>query len=112
MLLIELTSSKTEVKAYQLDLQRATMHSVDEFKEEMEAQIAINKKIVLDISKCSFVDSVFLGALVIFLKKLLSQGGELKLVGLQRIVRDMFELTRMSKIFGLYDSVEEAVSSF
>jgi anti-anti-sigma factor len=70
------------------------------------------KKIVVDLSGCEFIDSTFLGTLVISLKKVTSIGGDIKLVGFKPAVRSMFELTRISKVFETFESTNDAVMSF
>ncbi len=70
------------------------------------------KKIVVDLSSCEFIDSTFLGSLVVSLKKLTGLGGDLRLVGFQPAVHSMFELTRMYRVFESFKSSDEAVESF
>ena len=70
------------------------------------------KKIVVDLSTCEFIDSTFLGSLVVSLKKLTGLGGDLRLVGFQPAVHSMFELTRMYRVFESFKSTDEAVQSF
>jgi anti-anti-sigma factor len=96
-----------------VNLRRATLVEAEEFK-----QILINdiqrgfKKIVVDLSSCEFIDSTFLGSLVVSLKKLTGLGGDLRLVGFQPAVHSMFELTRMYRVFESFKSSNEAVESF
>ena len=65
----------------------------------MNKEIEAGKKnMVVDLYACEFVDSTFLGSLVVFLKKLSPAGGDLKLIGFQPAVHSMFELTRIFHI--------------
>ena len=59
-----------------------------------------------------FIDSSLLGALVAGLKSSTLREGDLKIVGLQQPVRAMFELTRMHKIFDIYENLEDALDNF
>ena len=96
-----------------VNLTRATLKEAEEFKLTLLQDIEEGvKKIVVDISQCEFIDSTFLGALVVSLKKITSQGGDLRLVGFQPSVHSMFELTRMYRVFESYKTKEEAVQSF
>lgn len=96
-----------------VDLTRATLKEADEFKQRLTQNIEEgSKKIVVDLSECEFIDSTFLGALVIALKKVTLIGGDLRLIGFQPQVHSMFELTRMYRVFESYKSKEEAVKSF
>ena len=97
----------------QVNLSRATLKEAEEFKTILMKDINDGKKkIVVDLSGCEFIDSTFLGTLVISLKKVTSIGGDIKLVGFKPAVRSMFELTRISKVFETFESTNDAVRSF
>jgi len=96
-----------------VDLNRATLSEADEFKQRLTENIENGyKKIIVDLSDCVFIDSTFLGALVISLKKVTSLGGDLRLVGFQPSVHSMFELTRMYRVFETFKTKEDAILSF
>jgi len=96
-----------------VNLTRATLKEADEFKQKLLDDINEGwKKIVIDLNDCEFIDSTFLGALVVSLKKLTTLGGDLRLVGFQPAVHTMFELTRMYRVFESFESKEEAINSF
>ncbi len=92
---------------------RATVEFAGSLKEELLQKIEDgNQNVIIDLSLSDFVDSSFLGALVAGLKKTTLKGGDLKIVGLQRPVRAMFELTRLYRIFDIFDQVDDAINSF
>jgi anti-anti-sigma factor len=96
-----------------VNLDRATLKEAEEFKLTLTQDIEEGiKKIIVDISLCEFIDSTFLGALVVSLKKITGLGGDLRLVGFQPAVHSMFELTRMYRVFESYKTKEEAIQSF
>jgi len=96
-----------------VDLNRATLNEADEFKQRLAENIENGyKKIIVDLTSCEFIDSTFLGALVISLKKVTSLGGDLRLVGFQPAVHSMFELTRMYRVFETFNAKEDAILSF
>jgi len=102
-----------DVVVLTVNLERATIKNADEFKHRLVS--IINKgynKIVIDVSSCTFIDSSFLGVLVSILKRTVSLNGDLKLVGFQPVVRSMFELTRMFRVFDTFSNPLEAVNSF
>jgi anti-anti-sigma factor len=106
-------SEKNEVILLKVNLVRATLKEADEFKNMLKKDIdSGQKKLIIDLSYCEFIDSTFLGTIVISLKKVTAVGGDIKLVGFQPAVRSMFELTRTSKVFETYESTDEALSSF
>jgi len=64
--------------------------------------------IVFDMSNVPYIDSSGLATLVEMLQRLKRQGGSLKLAGLQKKVRDLFEVTKLEKLFEIFDSLEKA----
>jgi anti-anti-sigma factor len=96
-----------------VSITRATMKVAEEFKQILLKDIEAGwRKIVVDLTDCEFIDSTFLGALVVSLKRLTGLGGDLKLVGFQDAVNTMFQLTRMYRVFETFSIKEEAVKSF
>ena len=96
-----------------VDLTRATLNEADDFKQRLTENIENGyKKIIVDLSDCDFIDSTFLGVLVISLKRVTSLGGDLRLVGFQPAVHSMFELTRMYRVFETFNTKEDAILSF
>lgn len=70
------------------------------------------QKIALNFSGVDFVDSTFLGALVKGLKKITVNKGDIKVLGLKQPVRAMFELTRLYKVFEIFDNENDLIRSF
>jgi anti-anti-sigma factor len=96
-----------------VDLTRATLREADEFKYTLTKSIEQGyRKIVVDLSECEFIDSTFLGAMVVSLKKVTAMGGDLRLVGFHPAVHSMMELTRMHRVFESYPNKEAAIKSF
>jgi anti-sigma B factor antagonist len=83
-----------------------------EFKRDIAPVVDANAKLVLDLSRLRFVDSSGLGAFISCLRKLNAKGGDLKLCGMSRQVRAVFELVRMHRVFDIYGTSEEAVRAF
>ncbi|WP_341709311.1 STAS domain-containing protein [Limnobacter sp.] len=68
------------------------------------------RKFALDISAVKLVDSGGLGSLVALLKNITNHQGKLALVGMNKSVRMMFELSRMDRQFSLLDDMPKAVA--
>ncbi|WP_051201802.1 STAS domain-containing protein [Ferrimonas senticii] len=84
--------------------------SAPKFKAAIEAVLQEGeKRIVLDLSQVNFMDSSGLGAVVAVLKQL--NGGEIRVVGLQKAVKELFRLTRMDRIFQCHEDLESAMAS-
>jgi len=96
-----------------VSLDRATLKEAEDFKKILIKDIDEgSRKLVVDLTQCEFIDSTFLGALVVSLKKITSLGGDLKLVGFQPAVHAMFELTRMFRVFETFTIKEDAIKSY
>jgi anti-sigma B factor antagonist len=67
------------------------------------------RKIVLDLSAVSFVDSTGLGAIIASLKQL-GPDGDLAIAGAHASVGSLFKLTRMDKVFRIFASADDAVA--
>ena len=83
-----------------------------EFKRDIAPVLQTNTKLVLDLSRLRFVDSSGLGAMLSCLRQLSAKSGDLKLCGMSKQVRGLFELVRMHRIFDIYGTQEEAVHAF
>jgi anti-sigma B factor antagonist len=83
-----------------------------EFKRDMAPVLQANSRLVLDLSRMRFVDSSGLGAMLSCLRQLSAKSGDLKLCGMSKQVRGLFELVRMHRIFDIYGTKEEAVHAF
>ena len=86
--------------------------NAEEFKRDMAPVLQANTKLVLDLSRLRFVDSSGLGAMLSCLRQLSAKSGDLKLCGMSKQVRGLFELVRMHRIFDIYGTKEEAVHAF
>jgi len=96
-----------------VDMPRAIMKEAVELRKILLEDIQSGcKKLIVDITKCEFIDSTFLGSLVISMKAINSFGGNLKLVGIHKDVETMFLLTRLDKLFQSYPTSEAAINSF
>jgi anti-sigma B factor antagonist len=110
---MELTVDQTgDVGVAVIPVDELDASNAGEFKRDMLPVLQTNTKLVLDLSRLNFVDSSGLGALLSCLRQLTARSGDLKLCGMSKQVRALFELVRMHRIFDIYGSREEAVSAF
>jgi anti-sigma B factor antagonist len=82
------------------------------FKRDMGPILDARTKVALDLTMLRFVDSSGLGAFLSCLRKLNAKGGDLKLFGMSKAVRGVFELVRMQRIFQICATRDEAVGAF
>jgi len=68
-------------------------------------------KVFLNLQNVRYVDSSGIATLVEGLKASRDQGSRMILFGLSRSVREVMELSRLQKIFEIYDTEEQAVST-
>lgn len=96
-----------------IEEERMDAHNSGDLKEQMLHLFDEGKSnLVIDLSAVRFIDSSGLGALVSGFKNASAREGSLKLCCLQPQVRSMFELTRLHRVFEIYNSAEEAQESF
>lgn len=69
-----------------------------------------HRKIVVDLDAVDFLDSTGLGVLVGGLKRLRSHGGDLSLVCTQARILKVFEITGLTTVFKISESVDEATA--
>ncbi len=70
------------------------------------------RHVVLDVSEATRLDSTGMGLLVRFLAHVRNRGGDMRLAAPQPFFRKLLEMTKLSSIFRVYDSDEEAIVSF
>ena len=96
-----------------VNLSRATWKEAHQFKLILQADIDKKfKKIVVDISQVEFMDSTFLGTLVLGKRNSLQIGGDLKLVEPLSVFQTLMERTSTLNVFDTYKTLKDAISSF
>jgi len=74
--------------------------------------VAGKKKIVLDMSNVTYIDSAGLGMLVAAHVSAKNQGASIRLCALGNKFREVLQITRLLTIFDVYDTRAAAVESF
>ena len=84
-----------------------------ELKDAVLAMIDADKlKILIDMAAVDFVDSSGLGTLVTCLRSVSKAGGVFKIASLNKNPKNLFETTRLDRVFELYDDRKAALNSF
>ncbi|MGP3696864.1 STAS domain-containing protein [Rhodobacter sp. NSM] len=79
-----------------------------QFKDRMrEVVVTPAPRVLLDLSKVTFLDSSGLGA-VVSVMKLLGPERRLELAALAPVVQKVFRLTRMDRVFTIHEQVSDA----
>ena len=82
-------------------------------REKVKGLLAAGKKkIVLNLGDVSYIDSSGVGELVGSYTTVRNQGGELKLLNLNKKVHDLLQITKLYTIFDIKDNEFTAVKSF
>lgn len=71
-----------------------------------------DKKLLLNLSDVSYIDSSGIGEMVSGFTTVTNGGGQLKLVGLSKRVKDLLQITKLYTVFEAFDDEAEAVRSF
>ena len=70
------------------------------------------RKFVFDFSNVDHLSSSALGMLITIKKRLDGLNGKLKLCNIQSQIFQVFKITRLDKLFEIYDTTTEALTSF
>lgn len=71
-----------------------------------------NKKLLVNLSEVSYIDSSGIGEMVSAFTSVTNNGGQLKLLGLSKRVKDLLQITKLYTVFEAFDDETEAVRSF
>jgi anti-sigma B factor antagonist len=93
--------------------ERLDAHNSDELKAELNRLFDSGMKdLLIDLKEVRFIDSSGLGVLVSGFKNASARQGSFKLSGLQSQVKSMFELTRLHRVFDIFQTVDDALGSY
>jgi anti-sigma B factor antagonist len=110
---MELPIEKIQNVAFvQLPIEELDASNAAEFKHDMAPILESEANVVLDLARVRFVDSSGLGAFLSCLRRVNERGGDLKLCGMSKAVRGVFELVRMHRVFEIHPSREAAQAAF
>jgi anti-sigma B factor antagonist len=83
-----------------------------DLRDTVKMVIAQSKRVILNLSGITYIDSGGLGTLVALYTTARSNGGAIKLANLTQRVGDLLQVTKLVTIFDVYDSEEQALQSF
>jgi len=82
-------------------------------KEKVTAMVTEgHKKLALNLSGVSYMDSSGLGETVACYTTAKGKGGEVKLVGATARIKDLLVMTKLVTVFDSYDKLDEAIAAF
>jgi len=71
-----------------------------------------DKKILVNLSDVSYIDSSGIGEMVSGFTTVTNHGGQLKLLGLNKRVKDLLQITKLYTVFEVFEDEASAVRSF
>jgi anti-sigma B factor antagonist len=89
------------------------LYNAPEIKDIINKLIDEKKyNVVINLEEVSYIDSSGIGALISSLSNLKKYQGGLKIINVFASVRKVFELTKLTSFFEIFDSEDEAINSF
>jgi anti-sigma B factor antagonist len=70
------------------------------------------KKVLLNLANVSYIDSSGIGELVSGFTTVTNSGGQLKLLNLNKRVKDLLQITKLYTVFDVHEDEAAAVRSF
>jgi len=81
--------------------------------EKLRDLINSNKnKIVVNLNQVNYMNSSGLGILIAGLTTVRNSGGDLKLLHLAKRLVDLIKITKMDRVFAIFDDEDKAIDSF
>ncbi len=88
------------------------LYTAPELKQELIRVIEGGaSKVVVDLSRTTFIDSTTLGVLIGGVKRLRPGGGRLELVVTDHNIRKVFEITGLDRVFPLHEDRDAALTA-
>ena len=89
------------------------LYNAPEIKEKIKDELNKNKvNVIINLDRVSYIDSSGIGVLISSLSNLKKIGGALKLINVYASVRKVFELTKLTSFFDIYDNEDDAITAF
>jgi anti-anti-sigma factor len=77
-----------------------------------ELSEAGNKKLLINLGQTTFMNSVSLGVLIAGHSNYAKRSAQMKLCAVDKKIQNIFVVTKLSLVFDVYDSCDEASKSF
>jgi anti-anti-sigma factor len=96
-----------------VNLTRSTINEAIAFRKLVEEEINFDHtNLVIDLSKCNYIDSTFFGAIVMALRMMKDKGYKLRVVKPVNPKEDKFITSNILRLFDPFNTREEAIKSF
>jgi anti-sigma B factor antagonist len=71
-----------------------------------------NTRLILNLSECTALNSIAIGVMMRAYANYRGRGGEIKLCGLNKKLKDLFVMTKLIMVFDHHESEELALAAF
>jgi len=106
-------SEHGDVSVLKLLERRLIYECLDPIQDEFISLVESGKrKIVMDFTEVDYIDSFAVGFVMDMYRRTSSHNGELKLTGLKPRVRKILTITRVDKVIGIHDKIDDALEAF
>ena len=78
----------------------------------MDEAAAGNQRLILNLTECQALNSIAIGVLMRGYTNYKGRGGEIKLCGLGKRIKDLFTMTKLIMVFDHHETEEQALASF
>ena len=101
------------VAIVKVDIPSATLREAKPMWELFESEMIFDwKRIIIDLSACTFVDSTFIGMIIKLYRRINESNSQIKLVFPQITDIESFRVVGITKIIECFKSIDLAVASF
>lgn len=110
-MILKLNETENAVQATIIP-EEANLTHAEAFKEEMITIVANGAKLVIvSFENVNYIDSSFLGSLVVALKYAMPRNVDIYLVSLKPDVKNLLTLIRMDKVFKIFKDYQHAMET-
>jgi anti-anti-sigma factor len=96
-----------------VDIPSATLREAKPMWELFENEMIFDwKKIIIDLTSCTFIDSTFIGMIIKIFRRVNEKESQMKLVFPQITDIESFRVVGITKILECFNSVENAIKSY
>jgi len=81
-------------------------------RELLELADQADGKMLLNFEDVTFMSSAMIGKIVLLNKKCIAAKTVVKLCSIAPSIREVFEITRLNKVFSIYETEDDAIKAF
>ena len=110
---MEITTEKTNgVIVLKVEIDVLDAGNTNAFKAAISPLLNGNNRVLLDLTKLTFIDSSGCGNLLSCYNQMKNRGGMLKICGVREQVLEIFDLIRLDRIIDIFKTKEAALKEF